>query len=138
MRYLAANPSRDRDGRTELHYVALRGQLSAVEQLVQSGADLNAQDRQGFTPLHFAAQEYRLDVARALLAAGASTSIRNVHGNTALWTATFNSRGRGELISELLTHGADPDSINNSGGSPRTLAATIGNFNVAQFFDEQA
>ena len=69
-----------------------------------------------------------------MLAAGASADVRNVHGNTALWTATFNSRGRGELISLLLAHGADPDSLNGSGASPRTPASMIANFDVAQFF----
>ena len=77
-------------------------------------------------------------MARVLLAAGASTTVRDAYGNTALWTATFNSRGRGELIAELLAHGADPDSLNSSGASPRTLARTIGNFDVAQFFGDRA
>lgn len=83
------------------------------------------------------AQESQLDVARALLAAGASTTAQNVHGNTALWTATFSSDGRGELISLLLSYGADPDSQNKYGASPRTLAAMIANFNVAQVFEDQ-
>jgi uncharacterized protein len=104
--------------------------------MVQDPTDINAQDRRGFTPLHLAAQGYHLDVVRALLAAGASTTVRDAHGNTALWTATFNSLGRGDLIGELLAHGADPDSLNNSGASPRTLAAMIANFDVAQFFKE--
>ena len=78
MRYLdAASSSRDRDGRTALHYASLEGQLSAVEQLVRERADVDAQDRHGFTPLHFAAQEYRLDVARALL-------VSRVRGSTSI------------------------------------------------------
>jgi uncharacterized protein len=113
----------------------LRGSVGAAQHLIEIGSDINAQDRQGFTALHFAAQGFQLDVARLLLAAGASTTVQNIHGNTALWTATFNSRGRGELIIELLARGADPDSLNDSGASPRTLAATIDNYEVAQFFE---
>jgi uncharacterized protein len=128
--------SADRSRRTKLHYAALAGQLAVVQSCIGDGADLNAQDLQGFTPLHFAAQKYQLDVAEALLAAGASVDVRNVHGNTALWIATFNSRGRGELISQLLAHGADPDSVNDSGASPRTLASMIANFDIAQFFSD--
>lgn len=133
---VSADLSRDRDGRTELHHAALQGPVGVAQHLIEVGSDINAQDRQGSAPLHFAAQGFQLDVARALLAAGASTTVQNVYGNTALWTATFNSRGRGELIIELLAHGAEPDSLNNSGASPRTLAATIENYDVAQFFED--
>ena len=131
---MKADATRDRDGRTALHYAAFEGQVEAIERLIREGADVDAQDDRGYTPLHFAAQEFRVDAARALIDAGASLAARDAYGNTALWTATFNSRGRGELVTILLTHGADPDSPNNSGASPRTAAAMIANYDVAQFF----
>ncbi|MDO8388927.1 MAG: ankyrin repeat domain-containing protein [Actinomycetota bacterium] len=122
----------DRDGRSQLHNAAMRGDLEEVQRLLEVGSEVDGQDRRGFTPLHFAAQASH--VAEKLLAAGASTNVRDAYGNTALWTATFNSRGHGDLINMLLAHGADPDSLNNSGASPRSLAETIGNYDVARFF----
>ena len=60
--------------------------------------------------------------------------ISEMHGNTALGTAVFNSRGRGEVIAQLRAAGADPSACNNHGVSPLALARTIANYNVAQFF----
>jgi ankyrin repeat protein len=58
----------------------------------------------------------------------------NEHGNSALFVATFNSRGRGELIGLLRERGADPDQLNRHGQTPRGLANLIGNYDVARFF----
>ena len=96
---------------------------------------MNVADRRGYTPLHFAAGENHVEAAIALLDAGASVDARDAYGNTALWTATFNSRGRGELIRLLLARGADPDSANAAGATPRELASRIANYDVAKFFD---
>jgi ankyrin repeat protein len=54
-------------------------------------------------------------------------------GNTPLWRAVFESRGRGDTIQALLAAGAKPDLPNQSGVTPRQLAERIGNFDVAQF-----
>jgi ankyrin repeat protein len=43
---------------------------------------------------------------RALLEHGADPNRTNAHGNTPLFTAVFNSRGRGDLITMLREHGA--------------------------------
>jgi hypothetical protein len=48
--------------------------------------------------------------------------------------ATFESKGRGDLIRLLLAKGADPDAPNGSGVSPRHLAERIGNYEVKGFF----
>ncbi len=124
----------DRMRRTDLHYVALEGDLAEARSLIAAGADVNAADSNGFTPLHFAAQEHALSVAEALLEAGAVVDAQNVHGNTSLFTAVFESRGRGELITLLLSSGADPDVTNKHGQSPRGLAHLIGNYDVEQWF----
>lgn len=47
--------------------------------------------------------------------------LQDRHGNEPLWTAVFNSRGYGELITLLLAHGAE-------------LARLIANYPAAQFF----
>jgi hypothetical protein len=59
----------------------------------------------------------------------------NAHGNSPLFVATFNSRGRGDLIGLLLSDGANPDLVNRHGQSPRGLAGLIANYDIGQFFD---
>jgi hypothetical protein len=59
-------------------------------------------------------------------------------GNTPLWRATFESRGRGEVIRLLRAAGADPWHANRSGVSPVALARAISNYDVAQFYADLA
>jgi ankyrin repeat protein len=125
---------RDRYLRTPLHYAALENDEALVRQLTAQGADVNAQDRDGFTPLHLAAQQCAVAVAKVLLEAGATVDSTDKHGNTPLWTATFNSRGQGDMIQVLRVAGADPLHQNNYGRSPLTLARMIGNHDVEQYF----
>jgi ankyrin repeat protein len=104
--------------------------------LLASHADPNSPDRDGFTPLHFAAQEYQIEAARLLLDAGADVNSINKYGNSPLFVAVFNSNGRGELISLLRSHGADPFLVNRSGQTPLGLARLIANYDVAQYFED--
>jgi ankyrin repeat protein len=92
----------------------------------------------GFTPLHFAAQEHAARVAEVLLEEGAEVDAPNVYGNTPLFVAVFNSRGRGTLIELLRAHGADPHHVNDAGQTPVGLARLIGNYDVARFFADLA
>ncbi|TVT62627.1 ankyrin repeat domain-containing protein [Amycolatopsis rhizosphaerae] len=124
----------DNQGRTPLHAAALRGDPAEVEQLIAAGADPSTADNNGFTPLHLAAQEGHVGAARALLDGGAEIDRRNRFGNTALFVAVFNSRGRGDLILLLRERGADPMAENASGQTPIGLARLIANFDVAQYF----
>jgi hypothetical protein len=55
-------------------------------------------------------------------------------GNGVLFRAVFASRGNGEIIRMLRAAGADACARNSSGVSPLSLARTIANYNVAQFF----
>ncbi|MFK0009801.1 ankyrin repeat domain-containing protein [Paenarthrobacter sp. NPDC090520] len=124
----------DRAGRTPLHYAAMTNDVPTIKELIDQGELVSAQDKQGFTPLHFAAQEYSVAAASDLLRAGAQVDLKNAFGNTALFVAVANSRGRGELIRLLRSHGADPLQANASGQTPLGFAELIGNYNVVEFF----
>ncbi|HZS99231.1 MAG TPA: ankyrin repeat domain-containing protein [Terriglobales bacterium] len=125
----------DREGRTPLFYPARDGEVAIALELLAHGANPNAQDKNLETPLHFAARNYRTQIAEVLLQHGASVDVQDVHGNTALWRAVFESRGRGEMIKILRAHGADKNVQNKSGISPEKLARTIANYDLMQFFD---
>jgi hypothetical protein len=59
---------------------------------------------------------------RILLRAGARVDAPDTRGNTPLWRAVFESRGRGDTIQALLAAGANPDLPNQSGVTPGQLA----------------
>jgi ankyrin repeat protein len=126
----------DRLGRTELHYAAGKGDVEKVKALLIAGANPGLADDNGWTPLHFAAQSYSVPISEALLAAGASIDPRDAHGNTPLSRAVFTSRGRGELIALLRRYRADPTNANAYGVSPISLARTIANYDVKQYFTD--
>ncbi len=71
-----------------------------------------------------------------LLDAGASVDVENTYGNTPLFVAVLNSRGRGDIIGLLRSRGADPLHVNASGQTPVGLARLIANYDVAQFFSD--
>ena len=126
--------SRDREGRIPLFYAAQDGNVAIASELLGHGADVNARDRNDESPLHFAAREYRIEMASLLLDHGASPNAQDANGNTALHRAVFESKGRGEIIKLLVARGADPVLANKSGVSPKGLATTIANYDVAAFF----
>jgi ankyrin repeat protein len=131
-----ARPGVDEYGRTPLHYACNDGNAALCAELLAAGALPNAHDDDGWVPLHFAAQAQAASVISLLLNAGAETEARDVNGNTPLWRATLSSRGQGEVISLLRAAGADPYLKNNAGVSPISVALSIANFPVAQFFSD--
>ena len=108
----------DHEGRSPLHYAALKNDAREVTRLIAAGNAPDSSDSQGFTPLHFAAQEYALNAAASLLDLGATVDQTNHFGNTPLFVAVFNSRGRPEMINLLRSGGADPAAIKRVRADP--------------------
>jgi len=128
----------DRLNRTKLHYVAIDfpepDHEEKILELVKAGLNPNDQDKNGWTPLHFAAQENSISAVRALIKCGANAELKDVFGNTPLFRAVFSSTGNGEIINCLIEAGANPDSKNKHDVSPKSLAESIGNYDLAKFF----
>lgn len=127
-------PGVDEYGRTPLHCAVISHDVTKVRELLASGANPCAQDDNGWTPLHFAAQNYLPEIAALLIQHGAAVDAQDTHGNTPLSRAVFDSRGRGEIIAVLRRAGADSTRVNTHGVSPLSLARTIANYDVEQFF----
>jgi ankyrin repeat protein len=116
----------DEFGRTAIHYAAANGDVDEVARLLAAGADPGEADNVGFTPLHFAAQEQHPPVIGLLLAAGADVQAADRWGNTPLWRAVFTAHGDAATSVTLLAAGADLDTVNSTGVSPRVLAERMG------------
>ena len=120
---------------TDLHNVAARGTADDVRACLDAGADVNEPNRVGYTPLSLAASRGDVDVARALLEGGATVDATDKTGMTALAAAVMNSKGRGEMITLLLEHGADPAKPNNRGQTPLELAQRMTATDVVRYFE---
>ena len=126
----------DPAGRSLLHYAALTNDENEVERLIAEGVSVDSADSHGFTSLHLASQEHALEAAAALFDLGATVDATNVFGNTPLFVAVFNSRGRPAMVDLLRSRGADPLHPNQSGQTPTGLAKLINNYDVAQYFED--
>jgi NAD(P)-dependent dehydrogenase (short-subunit alcohol dehydrogenase family) len=99
-----------------LQEAVIRGDVQAVQQLIRSGADVNAREPSGgSSPLITAATFGQTEIAETLIEAGADLDLQNNDGSTALLTAAFFART--EIVEALLAAGADKDIRNNAGST---------------------
>ncbi|MGV8978476.1 MAG: ankyrin repeat domain-containing protein [Cellulomonas sp.] len=126
----------DREVRQQLHYRALEGDVPGLRERLAAGDDIGLVDKQGVAALHFAAQQSQTEAVGVLLDAGAPIDPQDRFGNTPLWRAVFDARGRGATVQLLLKAGADPDIRNEAGATPRDLADRIGSESVVALFNE--
>jgi hypothetical protein len=83
---------RDDKGVTPLGLAVGFDQVSAIKELLKSGANPNATDKKGNTPLHYAAAYGRKEAAKLLLEAGAKPNIKNSDGKTPADGARTNNK----------------------------------------------
>lgn len=120
---------------TLLNQAVIGGLLKVVNVLINKGANVNIRDRYGFTALNYAVQNYNVEAAKILIDNGADVHSKDKWGNNIINKATFESKGRGEIIKLLLAAGANPYEENDHGVNAIKLAETIGNYDVKQFFN---
>ncbi|KAF8944655.1 hypothetical protein BGZ47_003949 [Haplosporangium gracile] len=103
-------------GQTMLHRACSSGSYNNVTDLLNQGADINAQDNAQWTPLHEAALAGHTEVVELLLSRGAQPNAKG-HGNdTALHDASQNEHE--DVVKLLLEYGADPNFKNSKGEKP--------------------
>lgn len=116
--------AKDSDGQTKLMLAAKNGDIQQIEDLLYSGAEIDAKDNEGWTALMYAARfQINPDVTRLLLLKGANRTRKNKYGITALLLAAGYSENS-EVISILL------ESYNaNSDEAREAFAYGISNYN---------
>ena len=126
---------------TELMIACSRGELARAEELLASGADVNARDRFGYSALMYAAGGGHSAVVEMLLSSGADVGAKNRNGLTGLDLAAarghstiagllrnarfFHAARDGDvgLLSELLDAGADVNAQHTDGWTALMTAA---------------
>ncbi|KAK3262959.1 hypothetical protein CYMTET_28214 [Cymbomonas tetramitiformis] len=132
-------------GRRPLHAVAERGMVEMVRELMEKGAEVDAEGRQGCTALKVALAGGREAAARVLLEAGAGVNAgtgqrpaprggREGHGGDGEGAygeggGTLHAaveRGMEEMVRELVAKGAEVDAEDGEGRTALTLALAGG------------
>ena len=106
----------DRDLVIRVHNVAIFGDISLVERLLQEGVPVDSVDGYDQTALMIAARHNKTDVIRSLLQKGTDINKRNRYCNTPVhWATSGNST---EAIAILIEHGALTNITNDKGDKP--------------------
>ena len=108
--------SRDRNGRTPLHWAALRGNAIALKALVHARADIGTRDDKQRTALHLAVISGNRRCIELLLIAGSSIHARDKYGYQALHILVGYPYKTG-IMDTLLLAGADVHSPGGYGAS---------------------
>lgn len=125
-RLLRADPSavarRSADGFTPLHYASFFGHDEIARQLVEHGADIDAEasNPRRVRPLHSAAARGDLEICQLLLDRGANPDRQQEAGYTALMSAALH--GNRALVELLLAYDADAGILSDDGRSAAEFA----------------
>jgi uncharacterized protein len=95
------------DGSTPLHWAAYQDDLAKVDQLIRSGANVNAANDIGATPLWAASLNGSAPVVTRLLQAGAKPDLALLSGESPLMAAA--RAGKLAAVDALLAKGANPN-----------------------------
>ncbi len=108
----------------ELANLAEQGRVEQLQQLLQSGTDVNGRLSDGSTALHRAVLNDQPTAVEALLAAGADPVLLNRNGISPLFLAVQN--GSASIVASLLKAGADPNTLSETGETILMTAAHTG------------
>ena len=113
------------------------GDSAGVQECLHADADVEVTYR-GWSPLMKAAEEGHIDVMKILVEWRANLEAHNKNRRTALSLAAAPSAGRAtrvEAVRLLLSLGADRESMDNAGYTPKSRTEKEGRAEVAALFD---
>ncbi|MEN6370985.1 MAG: ankyrin repeat domain-containing protein [Armatimonadota bacterium] len=95
-----------------IHLAARLGEIKQVEELLNSGIDVDIKDRNSYTPLRHAAESQKKEVVKLLLTKGAKPDL---HIAACL--------GDDKMLIDLINQGMDVNSTDSLGETPLHMAA---------------
>ena len=97
-----------------LHCACRNGQTETALELIDLGADIDADDKNEETPLHFACLNGHTEIVQILIARGADISANDTNGNTPLRCRHLRQEYGGKDAAALgLPHRPDGDLPSN-------------------------
>ncbi|XP_026152273.1 BRCA1-associated RING domain protein 1 isoform X2 [Mastacembelus armatus] len=126
---------RNRKGETLLHLAAIKGDVEAVRELLDQGADPNLKDNAGWTPLHEACNLGHLVVAEVLVSRGALLNTPGYENDSPLHDAVRN--GHLAIVKLLLQLGASQNVLNLYGKRPVDYAGSLEMLEIFQEASEE-
>ncbi|XP_044222357.1 BRCA1-associated RING domain protein 1 [Thunnus albacares] len=114
---------RNHKGETPLHLAAIKGDVEAVKELLDQGADPNLKDNAGWTPLHEACNLGHLAVSEVLVSRGALLNTPGYENDSPLHDAVRNRHPA--IVKMLLQLGASQNVLNLHGKRPADYAVSL-------------
>ncbi|GJM09682.1 MAG: hypothetical protein DHS20C11_19580 [Lysobacteraceae bacterium] len=114
--------------RQSICVLAAKGDLAAIRDAAEAGADINAVDEHGCTGLIRAAGEGQMEAVELLVQLGADAHRTTSNGFTALMAAA--SANHAEIVTYLASQGADIEHRQEFGVTPLMMAAARWNTKV--------
>ena len=111
--------------RTDVADAVMKGDKTALRQLLRQKADVNAPQVDGATALHWAVYQDDVETADLLINAGAQIDVKNREGITPLHLASLYGNAR--MVDRLIKAGADVKQPGPAGETMVMLAARNGN-----------
>jgi ankyrin repeat protein len=111
------------------------GDVAAMHQMLEAGADVNSCDEEGLTLLMLASYAGNLTMVKELIQAGAGVNTSDERGWTALMKAAYNAeldRGFADVAQVLIDAGANVEAPISYGIRPLMLAAGYGETAVVE------
>jgi len=124
----------DANGRTPLHWAALRGDLDLTAAILRAEASINMCDSYNHTPLCYAVYHRNCAVAQCLLDSGADINCRSTLGGTMLHMAVREDNS--EMVKVLLDNKADPHFAGDEEVTPMELAMAQKSFEIVNMLNE--
>ena len=116
---------------TPLHFATLKGDMSAVRDLINKGMKVDATNAQGWTPLYTAAWVGNIDLIRFFVKQGADVNVKNQEGWTPIFAAV--AQGHKNVVEALAKeYNAKVNVQSNQGTTPLYHACEGGRYTITK------
>ncbi len=119
------------DSELNIHDAAIQGNISAVQDSISKGININLQDAQKYTPLARASYHGHLHIVKYLVEKGADKNIKELHDYTPLDIAVWQNHL--PIVQYLVEKNANKACQDNNGYTPLHTAAWKGYLDIVVY-----